>query len=59
MGRILPFQCFYGPLYPLCRCLQVGVTKWLKQLETVFYSAGISFDKVGTWQLGCSSVEAS
>ena len=40
-------------------CPQVGVTKWLKQLETVFYSAGISFDKVGTWLLRCSSFEAS
>lgn len=59
MCRILPFQCSYGPLYPLRRCLQVGVTKWLKQLETVFYSAGISFDKVRTWQLRCSSSGAS
>ncbi|KAG1661695.1 hypothetical protein FOA52_001972 [Chlamydomonas sp. UWO 241] len=26
--------------------VQVGVGKWLKQLETVFYSAGIQFDRV-------------
>ncbi len=26
--------------------LQVGVGKWLKKLETVFYSSGIALDKV-------------
>ena len=26
--------------------VQVGVSKWLKKLETVFYSSGMAFDKV-------------
>ena len=47
----LPFRC--TPAWPdnvpsLCFILtpQVGVGKWLKKLETVFYSSGIGLDKV-------------
>jgi hypothetical protein len=46
------FPRLHPPLRPSlcpspCLCAwQVGVRKWLKQLETVFYSSGMAFDKV-------------
>jgi hypothetical protein len=34
------------------RCVpQIGVSKWLRKLETVFYSSSLCFDRVSSCQL--------